>query len=97
MIRSIQHDRMVETLLNALETERYVRRPLLLEIIGELSTSQQFEPARGSARRLLERLETGDVTQAELGRAIAELRQLAREAAADGRRGDGVRDNKKRS
>lgn len=74
MIRSIQHLEMIEMLLNTLEVERHVRRPLVVEIIGELSASSHFAAARRSAKRLLERLERGPMTNDELTRAVRDVR-----------------------
>lgn len=82
MIQNIQHGTLVEMLLNTLEVERHVRRPLLYELIGELSATDGAEGARLTVSALLERLERGELTDAELTCAIGELRaRLARDRA----------------
>jgi len=86
MIQSIDRSTLVEMLLNSLAAERYIRRPLLVEIIGELSTSSRFHPARRSARALLERLDRGDLSDAELSLAIQDVRsKLSRRRRSTGR------------
>ena len=43
MIQSIQRGTIVEMLLNSLEAERYVRGPLLLNVVDELSAIYEQE------------------------------------------------------
>ncbi len=77
MISGIQRERLLDTLLNTLEAERYVRGPLLLEVIDQLDAT---EPAAAFARRMLQGLETGRIQDSEYGGKVAELRQLVHSA-----------------
>ena len=77
MIQSIPRGarwRIVETLLNTLEVERYVRGPLLLNIIDELSASESWRPAVEMARRLVKRLEAGPISDTDFRERLGELR-----------------------
>ncbi len=69
----IQRERLLDSLLNTLEAERYVRGPLLLEVLDQLDAS---EPAAAYARRMLQGLEAGRLKDAEFNGKVAELRQL---------------------
>jgi hypothetical protein len=74
MIQSIQRVTIVEMLLNSLEAERYVRGPLLLNIVDELSASDAFAPAAEMAKRLLATLEGGRVDERAFHRGLDDLR-----------------------
>lgn len=74
MIQSIPRDAIVEMLFNNLEAERYVRGPLLLNIIDELSASESWRPAVEMARRLMRRLEAGPISEADFRARLGELR-----------------------
>jgi hypothetical protein len=70
---------IVETLLNTLEAERYVRGPLLATIADELSAAGEgLELAAGAARSILERWEAGQLAESELTAGIRALRPLVR-------------------
>jgi len=56
MIQSIERASIVETLLNTLEAERYVRGPLLATIVDELSADAGLEIAAEAARAILQGL-----------------------------------------
>jgi hypothetical protein len=71
-------DTIVEVLLNTLEAERYVKKPLLATIVDELATSPRMAPALGLASAILERLEGGSIRDEELASCISELRDLVR-------------------
>ena len=74
MIQSIQRETIVEMLLNSLEAERYVRGPLLLNIVDELSGSEALAPAAEMARRLLSTMTAGALTESDFQRQLALLR-----------------------
>lgn len=76
-MHSIQRETLVETLLNSLEVERYVRGPLLLTAVDELSASDGLEIAADAARAILEALYAGELdAQSEFAARIRALRQL---------------------
>jgi hypothetical protein len=84
VIQSIERSAIVETLLNTLEAERYVRGPLLATIADELSASGEgLAVAAGAARSLLERWQAGQLGESEFIARIRALRPLvqARQAA----------------
>ena len=74
MIQSIQRETIVEMLLNSLEAERYVRRPLLLNIVDELSGSDALAPAAEMARSLLSTMTTGKLSESDFRLRLVELR-----------------------
>jgi hypothetical protein len=74
MIQSIERDRHLDTLLNTLEVERYVRAPLLLEVLDILGESK--EDAAELARRMLDELATGNVRDEEFRGELEQLRGL---------------------
>lgn len=75
MIQSIQRGTIVEMLLNSLEAERYVRGPLLLTIVDELSGVETFAPAAALAQAMLADIEAGRLTgDHEFQRRLDELR-----------------------
>ena len=86
MIHSIHREAIVETLLNSLEAERYVRGPLLLNVIDELGAAECFAPAADIARAMLASLEAGGVSDEEFGREVARLRETVRAIAFGGAR-----------
>jgi hypothetical protein len=59
MTHSIQRETIVETLLNTLEVERYVRGALLATIIDELSKDEELAMAAEAARSILAALRAG--------------------------------------
>lgn len=77
MIRSMQREKLLDTLLNTLEAERYVRGPLLLEVLDALDAAERPSPAAALARRMLHGVETGRLHDAEFVIELAELRHLA--------------------
>lgn len=88
MIQSIQRDAIVETLLNTLEVERYVRGPLLNTIVDELAARQGLEPAAEAARALVDGLRAGALAESDFAARVAALRQLVQSASAPPRSGD---------
>jgi hypothetical protein len=78
MIQTIERETIVEMLLNSLEAERYVRRPLLENVIDELVADRRFAQAAELARALLPRLDAA--SQAEFERALRDIRIAVREA-----------------
>lgn len=84
MIQSIHCGTIVEMLLNSLEAERYVRGPLLLNIVDELSASESYAPAADLARGLLAELERGPVSEAVFRAKLGELRESVRSAGRSG-------------
>ena len=81
MIESIKRETIVEMLLNSLEAERYVRAPLLLEVVDELSGTERFKIACDLAKRMLGTLEAGVMTDSEFKRGLDELRVCVRRSA----------------
>jgi hypothetical protein len=79
MIQNIERETIVEMLLNSLEVERYVRGPLLQNVLDELSVDPRLSAAADLARSLLDRVD--DVEPAEWSRTIRELRLMVRESA----------------
>jgi hypothetical protein len=61
MTHSIQRETIVETLLNTLEAERYVRGALLATIIDELSKDEELAMAAEAARSILAALRAGQL------------------------------------
>jgi hypothetical protein len=90
VIRSIERGAIVETLLNTLEAERYVRGPLLATLADELSASgEELEVAAEVARSILDRWEAGQLAESDFATRIRALRPLvqaqtqARQAAPE--------------
>lgn len=75
---------IVEMLLNTLEAERYVRGPLLCNIVDELSTSESYEPAADLARALLAEIGRGPVADAVFHAKLGELRECVRHVSRSG-------------
>lgn len=73
MIKSIEREPLLEGLLAALEHERYVRAPLLQELIDELCADRR-DRAVPLAKTLLARVERAEVDDAEMKRSVDELR-----------------------
>jgi hypothetical protein len=82
MIQSIQREAIVETLLNTLEAERYVRGPLLATIVDELSAGTGLELAADAARAILQGLEAGQLRESEFAARLRTLRELIKALAA---------------
>lgn len=81
MIQSIERAAIVEGLLNSLESERHVRRALLLDVIDEIAACPLFEAAAGRARALLRRVDARDIADVEFAHQVATLRQEVRVAS----------------
>lgn len=73
---------LVETLLNTLEVERYVRGPLLATIADELSAAVGLDRAAEEARAILARLESGELGEAEFIARVTALRHMVHTLAA---------------
>jgi hypothetical protein len=84
MIQSIHCGTIVESLLNTLEAERYVRGPLLCNIVDELSASESYAPAATLARELLAEIERGPLSDAVFHAKLGELRECVRNASRTG-------------
>lgn len=82
MIKSIERASLVETLLNTLEAERYVRGPLLATIVDELSADAGLEIAAEAARAILHGLRAGGFSEAEFGDRVGALRDLVQALSA---------------
>ena len=82
MIHSIERATIVETLLNTLEAERYVRGPLLATIIDELSADAGLEIAAEAARAILHGLRSGGLSESEFGARVSALRDLVQALSA---------------
>ena len=84
MVHGILYTRRIELLLDALAEERFLRRPLVTELVFELRIEGR-EFAEGqweafwAAQRLLDRLMTG-ISEAEYKSSIARLIDLTRGA-----------------
>jgi len=84
MIHGILYTKRIELLLDALEHERFLRRPLVAELVFELRIEGR-EYAQGqweafwAAQRLLARLNTS-IGEAEYKSSIARLVELTRGA-----------------
>jgi len=78
MIQSMLRVAIVETLLNTLEAERYVRGPLLLTIVDELAATVGFEVAANEASAFLESLMSGQLREADFVDRVRALRELVR-------------------
>ena len=73
---------IVETLLNTLEAERYVRGALLATIADELGASDGLDLAADEARAILESLESGHLDEADFAARVTVLRHLVHTLAA---------------
>jgi hypothetical protein len=85
MIQSIQRETIVETLLNTLEAERYVRGPLLATIIDELSKDSDLTMAAEAARSILAALRSGQLANepaSAFAVRVGALRQLVQGLSA---------------
>lgn len=82
MIQSIQRESLVETLLNTLEAERYVRGPLLRTIVDELTAGEGLEIAADAARDILEAYYAGHLAEQDLTFRVGALRQLVQGLSA---------------
>jgi hypothetical protein len=69
---------IVEMLLNSLEAERYVRGPLLCNIVDELSATDSYAPAASLATDLLVTLQSGPMSDEVFRARIDELRSCLR-------------------
>ena len=81
MIKSMQREIIVETLLNTLEAERYVRGPLLQTVVDELSCGAGLEIAAEGARAILRGLESGQLREADFAARVCALRALCQAQA----------------
>ncbi len=82
MIHSIARATIVETLINTLEAERYVRGPLLATIVDELSADAGLEIAAAAARAILDGLRSRGFSEAEFGDRVSALRDLVQALGA---------------
>lgn len=82
MSQSTEKVTIVETLLNTLEAERYVRGPLLATIVDELSRDAGLEIAAEAARALLHGLHSGGLAASEFGSCVSGLRDLVQALSA---------------
>jgi hypothetical protein len=82
MMQSIQRETIVETLLNTLEAERYVRGPLLATIVDELTADDSFAIAADAAKAILEGLQSGQLGETEFVSRVSALRHLVQALSA---------------
>jgi hypothetical protein len=82
MNHSMPHVTLVETLLNTLEAERYMRGPLLLTIVDELSADEGLELAADAAREIASGLQVGALGESEFKARIVALRHLVQALSA---------------
>jgi hypothetical protein len=82
MIQSIERATIVETLINTLEAERYVRAPLLATIVDELSADAELEIAAAAAKSILDGLRAGALGEAEFADRVSALRDLVQALGA---------------
>ena len=97
MIQSMQREAIVDTLLNTLEVERYVRAPLLLELVDELSGMSGLEPAADAARGILHDLQQGKTIERDFAARVDALRQLILELGGGPQSGERLIDPLARS
>ena len=76
MIQSIRRETIALGLLNTLESERYVRGPLLAEVIDAIVQDERFGHAVRNAYALLDRVERRAINDAEFKHAVDELRYM---------------------
>jgi hypothetical protein len=76
MSQNIHREAILETLLNTLEAERYVRAPLLNNVVDELSACGGLELAAEAARVIRAGLQSGQLVGAEFVARVSALRQL---------------------
>ena len=84
MIQSLHCGTIVEMLLNSLEAERYVRGPLLCNVVDELSVRETYAPAADLARALLAEIERGTVSDDVFKAKLGELRECVRDVTHSG-------------
>jgi hypothetical protein len=72
MMKTVPRSRRIELLLNTLLAERYARRPLLAEVIEELSSERDGSEAVRVGRALLARLDSG-IDEREFEGCVEEL------------------------
>jgi hypothetical protein len=82
MMQSMRRETIVETLLNSLEAERYVRGALLSTIIDELRDAG-LDTAAAGARALLEGLERGLLGESDFVTCVENLRALVHSATPE--------------
>lgn len=82
MIQSMPREALVETLLNTLEAERYVRGPLLATIVDELSAAPGLGVAADAARGMLHALQRGHLADSDFAARLHALRRLIQTLAA---------------
>ena len=58
-MRTIPRATILDTLINTLEAERYMRGPLLVEVIAELRANERLAEAAELAGAILASVETG--------------------------------------
>lgn len=75
---SPHRETLVETLLNTLRVERYVRGPLLMTIVDELCASEGLELAADAALEILQGLESGQLSELEFQPRVDALARLVK-------------------
>ncbi len=80
MMHGIHRDSHVETLLNSLQAERYMRAALLMTIVDELDGDAALGAAAAAARAMLNDVAT--LSDSDLERRIDVVRQLVRTIAS---------------
>jgi len=77
-MRTIPRATILDTLINTLEAERYMRGPLLVEVIAELRANERLAEAAELAGSLLASVETGLLRDDEFSGKLAQLRAVVR-------------------
>lgn len=83
MMHSIHRDTLVETLLNSLQAERYMRAPLLMTLIDELADDTGLQVAAEAARAMLN--DIASLSDDALEKRVDVLRHLVRTLAPPSR------------
>lgn len=83
MMQGTHRDTLVETLLNSLQAERYMRAPLLMTIIDELADDIELQVAADAARAMLN--DIASLSDDALVKWVDVLRHLVRTLAPPSR------------
>jgi hypothetical protein len=78
-MQNLERDTLIDTLLESLETERYLRLPLLLTVIDELSAIEVLASAVAPAETLRLALERRAIDDVQFARSVRELRFFVNE------------------
>lgn len=76
----LDREMLLDTLLNSLVAERYVRGALLQTIADELTSTARIAAAR-TARLMMDAMESGEMLETEFSHQVEALRQLVHQDA----------------